>query len=115
MENDFTVLEPFIEKIITLLMDDKGPALFNVNFPKEPKGLKWTRQSIRQYDGKIMPGMDPMGRKHYWFTVIPLAVADEGTDRWAVENGFISITPLRLDLTNEEELKRMAQTSAITS
>jgi 5'-nucleotidase len=38
---------------------------------------------------------------------MPLAPADEGTDRWAVENGYVSITPLRLDLTNEEELKRM--------
>ena len=46
-----------------------------------------------------------MGRKHYWFTVIPITVAEEGTDRWAVEQGFVSLTPLRLDLTNEAELK----------
>lgn len=45
-----------------------------------------------------------MQRKHYWITVSPLAAAEEGTDRWAVENGFVSITPLRLDLTNEIEL-----------
>jgi 5'-nucleotidase len=46
-----------------------------------------------------------MGRKHYWFTVTPLEAAEEGTDRWAFENGLVSITPLRLDLTNKEELK----------
>jgi 5'-nucleotidase len=50
-----------------------------------------------------------MGRKHYWFTVIPLGPAEEGTDRWAVENGFVSITPLRLDLTDEKELQRRLQ------
>ena len=99
-EKDFAFLESFLEKTITLLMDDQTPALFNVNFPQYPKGMKWTRQSIRQYDGKIVPGIDPMGRKHYWFTVIPLEAPDEGTDRWAIENGYVSITPLSLDLTD---------------
>jgi 5'-nucleotidase len=79
--------------------------LYNVNLPPEPRDILWTRQSVRLYDGKVVPGIDPMGRKHYWFTVTPLAPADEGTDRWAVENGHVSITPLRLDLTNEVELK----------
>jgi 5'-nucleotidase len=106
-EEEFTSLEPFIEKTISILLDDEEPALFNVNFPPEPKAIKWTRQSIRYNDGKMVPGMDPMGRKHYWFTVIPLEPAEEGTDRWAVENGYVSITPLRLDLTDEKKLKEM--------
>jgi 5'-nucleotidase len=50
-----------------------------------------------------------MGRKHYWFTITPLEAAEMGTDRWAVENNYVSITPLRLDLTNEEELKKIQQ------
>ena len=58
---------------------------------------------------QIVPGMDPMGRKHYWFTVTPLEPADKGTDRWAVENDYVSITPLRLDLTNEVELKKIQE------
>ncbi len=37
---------------------------------------------------------------------MPLEKAEDGTDRWAVENGFVSITPLRLDLTDEAELKK---------
>ena len=64
---------------------------------------------MRQYDGKVVPGTDPMGRKHYWFTVFPLEPADEGTDRWAVENGYVSFTPLRLDLTNESQLMTALQ------
>jgi 5'-nucleotidase len=56
-----------------------------------------------------------MGRKHYWFTVVPLEPAEEGTDRWAVENGYVSITPLRLDLTNEDELRKAAQAQPIPS
>jgi 5'-nucleotidase len=49
-----------------------------------------------------------MGRKNYWITVIPLEPAEEGTDRWAVENNLVSITPLRLDLTAHEELSARA-------
>ena len=52
------------------------------------------------------PGTDPMGRKHYWFTVIPLEPAEEGTDRWAIEQGLVSITPLRLDLTDHAFLQK---------
>jgi 5'-nucleotidase len=104
---DFKILEPYVEEVLHLLLEDNDRNLYNVNFPPNPKGIKWTRQSVRFYDGKIVPGIDPMGRKHYWFTVIPLEPADEGTDRWAVENGYVSITPLRLDLTNEECLKKM--------
>ena len=51
-----------------------------------------------------MPGEDPMGRKHFWFTVVPITETDEGTDRWALDQGYISITPLRLDLTDEKKL-----------
>ena len=104
-EPDFTALEPFIAESLSLLLTNPNLSLINVNIPPSPKGLRWTRQSVRQYDGKIVPGMDPMGRKHYWFTVVPLEPAEEGTDRWAVEQGYVSITPLRLDLTNEEELR----------
>lgn len=111
---DFNLLQPFVEDTLSLLFETKELSLFNVNFPAAPKKIKWTRQAVQLYDGKIMPGVDPMGRKHYWFTVVPLEAAEEGTDRWAVENNFISITPLRLDLTNEEELRRRQQQSLLT-
>lgn len=105
-EPDFEALDPFVEQTLKILTEDRELGLFNVNFPPQPKDIKWTRQSVRLYDGKIVPGVDPMGRKHYWFTVTPLEPAEEGTDRWAVENDFVSITPLRLDLTDEVELKK---------
>lgn len=105
-EPDFDALAPFVAQTLELLLEAPGLNLFNVNFPPTPKDIKWTRQSVRLYDGTIVPGIDPMGRKHYWFTVTPLEQAEEGSDRWAVENGYVSITPLRLDLTNEAELKR---------
>ncbi len=108
-EPDFAAIGPYVENTLALLLESPGLSLFNVNFPEHPIGTRWTRQSVRLYDGKIVPGTDPMGRKHYWFTVTPLEPAEEGTDRWAVENGYVSITPLRLDLTNEAVLKSMLQ------
>jgi 5'-nucleotidase len=108
-EPDFKHLEPFVAKCLEILLPDKDLKLINVNLPQNPKEVRWTRQSVRQYDGKVVPGMDPMGRKHYWFTVKPLEPAEEGTDRWAIENEAVSITPLRLDLTSEEDLKRALQ------
>ena len=51
-----------------------------------------------------MPTTDPLGRELYWFTVTPVEGSEEGTDRWAVEQGWTSLTPLRLDLTDEAQL-----------
>ncbi len=107
---DFDALEPFVERAIAAALEDQDSNLININFPPAPRDLIWTRQSVRQYDGHVVPGVDPMGRKHYWFTVTPLEPAEEGTDRWAVENGLVSLTPLRLDLTDESALTRMQQT-----
>jgi 5'-nucleotidase len=104
-EPDFNLLEPFVEKTLKLLIEKPDSLLLNVNFPKNPVGTKWTRQGVTQYDGRIVPGTDPMGRKHYWFTVVPLEHPEEGTDLWAMENNFVSITPLRLDLTDEKQLR----------
>jgi len=106
-EPDFVSIENYIEKTLTILLKDDKLSLFNVNFPQNPVGIKWTSQSVRFYDGAIIPGTDPMGRKHYWFTVKPLEAAEEGTDRWAMEKDFVSITPLSLNLTDEGELKRL--------
>ncbi len=112
-EPDFATLAPFVEKVLMMLLEKLDLTLMNVNFPRNPQGIRWTRQSVRLYDGKVVPGQDPMGRKHYWFTVVPLEAAEEGTDRWAVENEYASITPLRLDLTNEAELVRAMQKNPV--
>jgi 5'-nucleotidase len=105
-EPDFTRLQPYVARVLELLLPDRTLHLVNVNFPPEPRGLCWTRQSVRQYDGKVVPGEDPLGRRHYWFTVIPIQPVEEGTDRWAVHHGLVSLTPLRLDLTCEQDLAR---------
>ena len=73
----------------------------------------WTCQSVRHYDGKVVPGKDPMGRTHYWFTTIPVEATEEGTDRWAIEQGFVSMTPITLDLTDREALQRVRKLESL--
>jgi 5'/3'-nucleotidase len=107
-EPDFARLRPWVRRVLELLMPERWLCLVNVNLPPEPRGLCWTRQSVRHYDGRVVPGRDPMGREHFWLTVAPLEEVEEGTDRWAMERGLVSITPLRLDLTDAAALERVS-------
>jgi 5'-nucleotidase len=70
-EPDFSPLEPYVAKVLDLLIPNKTLSLVNVNLPEKPKGIRWTRQSVRHYDGKVVPDKDPMGRSIFWFTVTP--------------------------------------------
>jgi 5'-nucleotidase len=108
-EPDFGNLESSVKRVLELLIPRQEARLLNVNLPINAKGVRWTRQSVRHYDGKIIPDKDPRGREHFWFTVTPLEKAEPDTDRWAIENGWISITPLRLDLTDETALGRVLE------
>jgi 5'-nucleotidase len=104
---DFEPLKPWVRKVLSILLAESSLCLANVNLPREPRGLLWTRVSVRQYDGHVVPVKDPMGRQLFWFTVTPIEGAEEGTDRWAVERNWVSMTPLRLDLTDERVLGRL--------
>src|SRR5262245_9938095 len=101
---DFETVKPWIRQVLSTLLTQTDLPLVNVNFPRHPRGVIWTRASVRRYDGKIVPMQDPAGRELFWFTVTPIEGAEEGTDRWAMEQGWVSLTPLRLDLTDIEAL-----------
>ncbi|MFP4094701.1 MAG: 5'/3'-nucleotidase SurE [Cyclobacteriaceae bacterium] len=100
--------KPFVKKALEIAFEQEMD-LININFPQKPEGFMWTRQSIRHYDGKMVPGEDPRGKKHYWFTVVPIEATEEGTDRWAIEHNQCSLTPLRLDLTSHNELSNIRE------
>jgi 5'-nucleotidase len=104
---DFDRIMPWAEKALETLLPLKQLPLVNVNIPDDAHGLAWTCQSFRHYDGWIVPGKDPLGRPHYWFSVRPIEAVEPGSDRWAVENGLVSMTPLRLDLTDEQLLEQI--------
>ena len=112
-EPDFERLTPYVDQVLDLLLPDASLCLVNVNLPPEPTGLCWAQQSVRHYDGRIVPGEDPAGRKHYWVTVRPVEEVEEGSDRWAVRQGLVALTPLRLDLTDTTALKLARDTHPV--
>jgi 5'-nucleotidase len=112
---ELDALKPWIHRVIHTIIEEPSLRLVNVNLPRSPRGMIWTRASIRQYDGRIVGMKDPQDRDVYWFTVRPLEGAEQGTDRWAIEQNWISLTPLRLDLTDERLLTAVAERHPLDS
>jgi 5'-nucleotidase len=80
--------------------------LLNVNFPAtEPRGVRFSRLGKRIYRQSVVEKVDPRGHKYYWIAGTPEWQEDEGTDHEAVQAGFVSVTPLHLDLTDYRGLK----------
>ncbi len=86
--------------------------LLNVNVPylldDEFKGFFVTRQGLRVYRDALDRRHDPRGRPYYWIGGdAPTGVLESGTDFGALGEGYISITPLQLDLTAHDALKQL--------
>jgi 5'-nucleotidase len=86
--------------------------LLNVNVPNLDydalKGVKLCQQGERRYKDRVMKREDPFGKPYYWVGGKPdLAAGKPGTDIEATEAGFVSVTPIDLDLTNLGLLKSM--------
>src|SRR5690349_433705 len=84
--------------------------MLNVNVPNVPpdqiRGVEVTRLGRRIYRDELVKRLDPRGRPYYWLGGdIPLSHLEPGTDAHAVANGYISITPIHMDLTNHRLLK----------
>lgn len=78
--------------------------LLNVNVPflkqNEIQGFRMTRQGLRVYHSRLDERVDPRGRPYYWIGgEAPTGVPESGTDVGALSDGFVSVTPLQLDLT----------------
>lgn len=75
--------------------------VLNVNVPLPPiRGVSITRMGKRLYCDELIVRHDPRGRPYYWIGGDrPSGIPEVGTDIWAVQNGYISVTPLQLDMT----------------
>jgi 5'-nucleotidase len=79
--------------------------VLNVNLPHRPwsevRGVRWTKLGTRAYSDTLIEKVDPRGRAYYWIGgEHPVWEPREGSDFHAVGEGFISVTPLSLDLTD---------------
>ncbi len=83
--------------------------ILNVNFPVgEFAGVRITQLGRRIYAEGVIERIDPRGRKYYWIGgEPPIWEKTEGTDFDAVRKGFVSITPLHLDLTHHESIPHL--------
>lgn len=93
---------PFVARLLEALARTPpgATALLNLNFPHgEPKGARNTRLGVRAYEDLVEVRHDPRGRQYLWIggpsVVHPLV---EGSDTQAVDEGFISVSALRLDM-----------------
>src|SRR5262245_16445486 len=76
IEAEVEYLKPWIRRALDVLLTESRLPLVNVNFPREPRGLLWTRASVRRYDGHIVPTKHPLGGELFWFTVSPIEGAE---------------------------------------
>ena len=83
--------------------------LLNVNIPKGvPKGIRVTRQGFKEARPVISEHTDPRGKKYYWIGEVREGFrAEGGTDFEAVDEGYVSVTPMKSDLTNHGALEGM--------
>lgn len=80
--------------------------LLNVNIPFLPaeaiRGVKITRLGTRVYEDTLVRKVDPRGRDYFWIGgEDPVWRPDEGTDFHTVDAGYVSVTPLQLELTDQ--------------
>jgi 5'-nucleotidase len=89
-------------------------SLLNVNIPPvEPRGLKLTRLGQRRYTEGVVEDTDPRGRTCYWIGGgDPIWEPIPDTDFNETHAGYISITPLKLDMTDETLLSRLITDTA---
>ena len=112
--DELDLLEPWVARIVATVAERGLPegTLLNVNFPDPRRGpirgLRVTRQGKRVYTAQAVERTDPRNRAYYW--IGGEVVESEplpGSDIEAIEAGYVSITPLKLDLTDERLLAEL--------
>jgi 5'-nucleotidase len=109
---DYSTAAQVARRIAERVLADGLPegVLLNVNVPylkeDELKGFMITRQGLRVYRDALDARIDPRGKPYYWIGgEFPIGVNEKGTDYGAIKDGYVSITPLQLDLTAREAME----------
>ena len=110
---DFKPAYPYIRRIVEEVLEKglpKGTCL-NVNFPDTPKlkGVRVCRQTDGVWTQEYVPCNHPRGGAYFWMTGVyqndePEA---EDTDHWALDHGYVAITPTKIDVTDYELKKQI--------
>jgi 5'-nucleotidase len=105
---DFTTPAQFAIIAVRKVLAEGLPegTLLNINFPPgEIKGVKVTRQGIKNARPVITEHIDPRGKPYFWIGEEYFNTnSADGTDYYAIDSGYISVTPLRSDMTDHQAL-----------
>jgi 5'-nucleotidase len=114
-EQNMEHIIPYIQTIVKVMLDNKSASntILNVNFPDIDaiKGVKICRQAKANWEEKFDKRINPMGKEYYWLSgeFVPYEKSED-TDLWALENGYVSVVPVKFDITDYnkiDELKNM--------
>lgn len=113
-KTDFNLASLIAKKIAALVLENGLPpdTLLNVNIPPLPKeeikGIKIARQGKGRYEEFFEKRIDPMNRTYYWLGGKRLFLdTDEDIDEVAIQNQYVTVTPLQYDLTDYKMLKEL--------
>jgi 5'-nucleotidase len=116
----FSAAESWTARVLAPLIQAQiaRRTVINVNFPALPaesvRGIRVVRQGFHDYArGSLVEGLDPRGRPYYWFGLEDVEhTLDRGTDLEAVSDGYVSVTPIQLDLTHHPSIGLLAEAYA---
>ncbi len=112
---DFEPCKPFVEKIIRSVLESgaQPPFCLNVNIPALPtdqiKGIRCCRQTRGYWREEFFERVDPRNKSYYWLTGDFVNYEPEAadTDEYALSEGYISVVPIKVDMTDYEQLERV--------
>ena len=110
--------EEVVLRLVQRIVEEPGADLFpagsllNINLPDrdpgEVRGVRITSLGKRFYSDPVVVAKDPHGKTYYWIGGGAATwESPEGSDYWAVEEGYVSITPIHLDMTHHRILDRL--------
>lgn len=107
----------FSKEVVKYLLKNplKKGTFLNINFPGEGeiKGVKITKIGHVWYKNRTIERKDPLGRPYYWIIGEAVWEGNSEEDTWAVKNGYISISPLHIDLLDYEIYKELLKKEEI--
>lgn len=111
---DFSQAKEYIQNIVRKVLENPLPngIVLNVNIPNLPKeeikGIKVCRQANAKWEESFDERINPHGKKYYWLTgYFNNMDESEDADETALANGFISVVPVKFDLTAYEHIKNL--------
>lgn len=112
---DFAASAFYGERIVRRVLeaDVELPLCLNVNFPmgepREIRGVRLCRQNRGFWREEFFRHEDPRGREYFWLTgeFVNREPEAEDTDEWALANGYVSVVPVQVDLTDYRQMEKL--------